>query len=173
MGRNIKRTVVVKFIVIFFIAVLFSHCRTIQHFDFYSSPSDKIETMVIIGFGKAPKYLEHTPQNISFYRSEQSFFLPSFKPGDTITFFCYAVHFDNYFKPIENLELNLSVVNSLGKSYKPSYITTKAYTDESGYNSSQLKLVIDDEFTYRIRVAYKDKNTTSIGYSPNIKIANF
>lgn len=173
MGVYIKKHLISLSSVFILMTVLFASCRTTQHFDFYNTPNDKIEAMVIIGFGTPPKYLEHTPQNIPFYRTENSFFLPSYKPGDTITFFCYAVYFDNYFKPIDGLELNLSVINSLGKNYKPAFITQKSLTDSSGYNYSELKLVIEEEFTYRIRVTYKDKNTTSISYSPNFKIANF
>ncbi|MCB2380422.1 hypothetical protein LGH70_22710 [Hymenobacter sp. BT635] len=168
---SISTRVSVTFFVSIFI-VLTQSCKTTKVNNYYNFP-DKLEHFAIIGFKSPPKYMEYTPENIPFYLRERQKIFPSFKPGESISFWCYATYFDNFFKPVKNLKIDISVVKSTGEEYSPQFITSSVITNELGYNAVPITLIINEQFTYRLKVKYKDKNSTTISYSPVFKVSTF
>lgn len=160
-----------KNLVIFFTLALLG-CKSVRNYNNVNVFNDKLEHMVIVGFKtRPPAYLRYTPGNIGFYLLERQKFMPTYKPGEEIDFWCYAVYYDDYYKPVDQLRLKFEIIKSGGESYSPASYTETSVTDSTGYNKSRIRFVINDQFTYRLKVTYKDKNTTTVSYSPNFLVS--
>jgi hypothetical protein len=154
---------------LFVMVLLLISCRTVISYNNVFSFPNKIENDVIIGFGTPPAYLRNTVANRGIYELRREQYLPSFRNGQKISFWCLATR-SRLSVPAEGLQMSFELVDATGRTCLDEELSAEVVTGPDGYNKSEVSARISKTNVYRLKATYRDKNTTSVSYSPNFLV---